>query len=259
MNKNTNGTGNGEDPNKDEKVIRFPTLADRDRIAREQREAEKRRAKAKRAANDVPFMNLSKITPFVRFLMLAMILVHIPVFLLLGYPARHDVFYIMGFVPADLTNGFTNMPWFAPIGLISHVFIHGSWMHLVFNGVMAMAMGILFERNFGTRTTTIFFFACAIAGACLYLALNPYSTAPVVGASGGISGLFAAAIMLLNDRGQMGPIGRRGPWPVLGFWLLFMLVAGFLSGENTAWQAHMGGFIAGAGLYYMLRTGRLKF
>lgn len=259
MTKKTNGSGNGVDKDQKDKVVRFPTLAERDRIAREERKAEARRVKIKRAANDVPFINWGKITPFARTLMLTIIVVQLFVYLALSYPERHDAFNLLGFIPADFTSGFTNMPWYAPLNLFTHTIIHGSWMHLIFNGVMAMALGIMFERNFGTRTTTIFFFACAGAGALLYFALNPTSTVPVIGASGGISGLFAATIMLLGERGQMGKLGRRGPWPILGFWLAFMLLTGFLSGEDTAWQAHMGGFIAGAAIYYGLRTGRLKF
>ncbi|MCB1532935.1 MAG: rhomboid family intramembrane serine protease [Alphaproteobacteria bacterium] len=261
MTEKKNGKSNGSGAD-EEKIVRFPTLAERDRMAREEREAEKRalkNARIKRAANDVPFMNLSKITPFVKFLIAAFLLVHIPVFLFLGYPARHEAFFYLGFVPGRFTGVFGPMPWYAPLNFISYVFIHGSWMHLVFNTVMAMAMGILFERSYSTRTTVIFFFACAILGAGLHLALNPFSTAPVIGASGGISGFFAAAILMLGERGQMGAIGKRGPWPILGFWLLFMLVVGFLSGEDTAWQAHVGGFVAGAGLYHLLRTGRIRF
>ena len=259
MTKKTNGSGNGHDKDADEKIVRFPTLAERDRIAREERKAEAKRMKARRASNDVPFLNLSKITPFVRVLILAIIAVHLIVFLFLSYPMRHEAFMALGFVPADFTNDLTNMPWYAPLNLASHTLIHGSWMHLIFNGVMAMALGILFERNFGTRRAVIFFFACAAAGALAHLAINPFSTAPVIGASGGISGFFAAAILFLSERGQMGNLGRKGPWPVLGFWLAFMIIVGLISGGETAWLAHIGGFIAGGGIYYLLRTGRINF
>lgn len=262
MSDNNNNEDNSE---KSETVIKFPTLAERDRHMRKQREEEARAQKAKqraraasRAANDVPFLNLNRITPFVKYFTAAILLVHTVIFLFLSYPARHDVFIYAGFIPANFTNTLGALPWYAPITFFSHVFIHGSWMHLIFNTVMLLAMGILFERSYGTRATAIFFFACALGGALLQLALTPYSTSPVIGASGGISGLFAAGMMILNDRGQMGKIGKYGAWPVLGFWLGFMLIAGFLSGENTAWQAHIGGFIAGAGLYYALKTKRIK-
>lgn len=259
MNNKTNGTGNRPDKDDTEKVVRLPTLAERDRKAREERKAEAKRMKARRVANDVPFMNLNKITPFARYLTVSMLLVQIVFALFLDYPTRHDVFMTWGFVASDFTSGLANMSWYTPLTIFSHTLIHGSWMHLAFNIVMALALGILFERNFGTRTTAIFFFACAALGALFYLLLNPLSQMPLVGASGGVSGFFAATIMLLSERGQMGNLGRRGPWPVLGFWLAFMLLTGFLSGENVAWQAHMGGFLAGTGLYYGLSRGKIKF
>lgn len=268
MSKNTNGSGNGKA--KDENIVHFPTLANRDRMRREQLEKEAQEAKAKKAyikiqrgANDAPMFNFGNITPFAKFMALAFIAVHLVIFLLLSYPQRMDAFYMLGFVPGYFTGVVSPTPWFAPIGVITHMFVHGSWMHLAFNGVMGLALSVLFERNFGTRTTAIFFFACGIIGAAFYMAFAPYSTTPVIGASGCISGLFAAAIMFLHERGQMGrfsgKLSQYGPWPILGFWLAFMLIAGFVSGEKMAWQAHIGGFVGGAVLYYLLRTKRIKF
>mgnify|MGYP000530692664 CR=1 FL=1 len=279
MSKKTNGSGvNGSDnqgsKQPQEKIIRFPTSAEREKSRRnEKAKAEKQRGVESRikssyapkvkingnSANDVPFINLEKISPFVRFLIVAFLVVHLPVHLLLSAGEKNQAFFALGFVPGYFTGTFENAPWYAPIGIVSHIFIHGGWMHLIFNSVMAMAMGILFEREFGTRSAAIFFFACGIFGAAAYFALNPFSTAPVIGASGSVSGFFAAAIMIMAERGQMGKMGERGPWPILGFWLAFMLLTGFLSGEDMAWQAHVGGFVSGAGLYYLLRRGIIKF
>lgn len=255
-----NGSGNGHDKEEaqEETVLRFPTLAERDRLRRERLEEEKRQGQAAQPKSP-PFLNIGKITPFARFLVVAIWLVHLPLYLLFDSGERLEAFYVAGFVPGYFTGALDGFPWYAPLGVITHIFIHGGWMHVVFNTVMGLALGIFFERAFGPRTTALFFFACGIAGALFYFLLAPFATVPVVGASGAISGFFAAVIMMLHEQGQMGPIGRRGPWPILGFWLIFMVLVGFLSGENMAWQAHIGGFVAGAGLYYLLRTGRIRF
>lgn len=135
-------------------------------------------------------------------------------------------------------------------------------MHLLFNGVMGLSLGILFEKAFGTRATLKFFFACGLAGAFLYFALNPHTANPVIGASGGISGLFGAAIILMMQQNRFNPavqkFTKRGPWPVVIFWGLFMLLLGLLGGGDMAWQAHMGGYIAGVGLLTLMQKGKLR-
>ena len=58
----------------------------------------------------------------------------------------------------------------------------------------------------------------------------------------------------MHGQGRMGQFGRTlvryGYWPIVGFWLALMLVIGFLSGANVAWQAHTGGYVAGALLFH---------
>ena len=263
MSEKENGSGlNGSqaDNKKQGKVVHFPGKTERQK--RERTIKAKIIKPSSTQKNHPPFLNLENITPFARFITVAMLAVHIPLSLFIDQTTRFEIFYKFGFVAANLTHIGHSFSWSVPLSLITHIFIHGSWMHLMFNGVMALALSIMFERVYGTRRTAIFFFACGIIGALFYLALNPYSTVPLIGASGCISGLFAATIMMLHSTGQMGQLGslgQRGPWPILGIWLAIILITGFLSGENTAWQAHLGGFLAGAGLYHLLRTGKIRF
>lgn len=271
MNEKTNGSQRPDGKNNDEKggenerIIHFPTLAERDRNRREQLKREQQEQswraqyRRKRRADTPPFFNLSKIPLFTRMLVAAFIAVHLVVFFLLDVAERLEIFYFLGFVPGYFTGALDGVPWFAFLGPFTHMFIHGGWMHLAFNGVMGLALGTLFERIYGPRMTAFVFFACGLAGAGLYFALNPFSNVPVIGASGGISGLFGTAIVLLYSQGQMGPLTRRGPWPLILFWVGFMIIAGILSSENMAWQAHLGGFLAGIGLLQLIRTGRLRF
>ena len=145
---------------------------------------------------------------------------------------------------------------------ITHAFIHGGWMHLFFNVVMGLALGIFFERLTGPKITAIFFALCTLSGAALYFAFSPDATTPVIGASGGISGLFAAFIYITMTSQENHPItqrfGKYGPWPILGFWALLIVIPGLIF-QNIAWHAHLGGYAAGILFVLAMRKGFIRF
>ena len=97
-----------------------------------------------------------------------------------------------------------------------------------------------------------------MGGALVYFALDPFAPQPVIVAAGAISGMFAAVILLMYHSGQLGALGKKGPWPVIGFWFAFMLFFGLLSGDNMAWQAHAGGYVSGVALLMAMRKGLIK-
>lgn len=265
-----NGSGNGHDKKAD-KIVHFPTLAERDRTRKEKQRQERAQEtwRAKNAPfagqkNATPFFNFSKIPPFTRVMVMLLIAIHIPLHFLVSSGLKLQILYMCGFVPGYFTGAVGEIPWFAPLGLFTHVLIHSDFMHLTFNAIMMLAFGVFFERIFGARRTGLFFMACGVMGALFYFALNPLSTVPVIGASGSISGLFAAVIMLMHERGQMGGFARfgYGPWPMIGFWAVLMIVLGLLSGgamgASVAWQAHLGGFLGGAALFHAMRKGLIR-
>ena len=264
----TNGNGNSRDKDPDDKkIIKFPSLAERDKMCREQREEEQRwrkqyrqKSEVARKANAQPFFNAGNIPPFSRALIASFWIVQLSLYLLISAPDRYEIFQTFGFVPANYTNG-APWPWTAFISPVTHAFIHGSWMHLFFNSVMGVVLCMFFEKIFGARTTAIFFTLCILAGAALYFILSPFSTLPVIGASGGISGLFAAVIYIsMTQTGN--PLAKRfskhGPWPILAFWALLIIIPGLLIGQSVAWQAHLGGYLAGISLLIGMKKGRIK-
>jgi membrane associated rhomboid family serine protease len=205
-----------------------------------------------------PFSNLSKIPPFTRFLVFSFIVIHAGLRLFLSPASIYDVFYTFGFAPAQFTHGLAAIPPLTFLSPLTHLFIHGNWMHLFFNSFAMLTFGMFFEKEFGSRATIFFFFVCGIAGAAFYLILNPFSTIPIIGASGSVSGLFGAMTIILFQRRPLGlRISRHGPWPLIAFWVLFMVGMGMLNGD--AWQAHIGGFLSGIGLLHLLQKGKLKF
>lgn len=279
MSKKPNGHDKNEDNDKGDAkgVVKFPTLAERDKMRRqkeEEKEAEDKkirdqylaRQKAyKRMAQNYSkpsFFNFGRILPFTRFILFAYIAGFVPLaFIFPDYKAF--AFMNFGFVPGYytglITGQLSSVPWGAALAPFSHVFLHGDVMHLMFNLVMTLVFGVFVENVFGTRRTVIFYFLCAALGAAFHLALSPYSAAPVVGASSAISGLFGAALIMIHEQGRMGFMPGRGPWPMIGIWVVIMVVLGLLTPGNVAWQAHLGGFLGGVILYQGLRAGRIRF
>lgn len=257
MNKKTNGHDKDED-----KVLSFPTLAERDRIRKEKKKQEEEERKARRryqSASEPAFLNLERILPFTRVMIVSYLIVFLPLELYFDIERKVEAFLTFGFVPGYFTGVTEEFPWYAPLGLFTHVFLHGGWMHLIFNSVMTLVFGIFVEQVIGTRRTFIFYFICAAAGALLHFALDPYSLSPVIGASSAISGLFGAAIIMLYEQGRMGFMRHRGPWPIVGIWVVIMAVIGLLTPGNVAWLAHVGGFLAGAVIYNLLRLRKISF
>jgi membrane associated rhomboid family serine protease len=266
MSSHTNGSGQTpEDPDsKDEKskILRFPTLAERDRLRREKEEQEKawqQEYRQQKSATSQPFFKAGNIPPFARALFLTLLAVQVCSSLLLDDSQRLQLYYTFGFVPGYYTGAIQPFPLTALLAPLTHLLIHGGWMHLIFNSIMGVALTVYFEKSFGTRSAAIFFVLCGLLGAAFYFVLNPFSTTPVVGASGSISGLFGAMIILMHNTPGLRPLGRRGPWPLIAFWVVFMSVTGLFGGSNMAWQAHVGGFIAGIALTHYKLKGRLHF
>ncbi len=248
MVKKTNGSG------QDDKIVKLPTLAERDRIRR----AKQAQEKTFRKAAQQPMINLSKIPPFTRAVVAAFILVHLVLAFSLSLPALYDVWNIFGFVPAAFT-GVHPFTWETAVSPLTHLFIHGNWMHLFFNTTMALVMGMGFEKQYGTKAAIFFFFASGLMGALFYLVSFPFSDTPVVGGSAALCGWFGAMIVVFHQQRTGADGGRYGAWPIIGFWVLFFVVLGILSDGTMAWQAHVGGMLTGVGLLRLLQKGKLKF
>ena len=135
--------------------------------------------------------------------------------------------------------------------------LHGSWAHVLINGAMLMAFGAGVERWLGAWRMLGLFTVCGLAAVAVQFALNPASTDPVIGASGGLSGLFAAVLVMMQHQGAMR--GRFGLWPLIALWLVTTVAFGYTGapdGSAIAWAAHVGGFIAGFAFLPLFRRGR---
>ncbi len=146
--------------------------------------------------------------------------------------------------------------------LFSSMFMHGGWLHLISNMWALFIFGDNVEDRMGTGRYLLFYLLTGLAAAGLHIALSPGSSTPIVGASGAISGVMGA-YMVLFPRARVVTLIPLGfiPWFVqipallyIGFWFVSQLFSGVLSltaAESVetyggvAWWAHVGGFVMG--------------
>ena len=153
------------------------------------------------------------------------------------------------------------------ITLFTSMFLHGGWMHLIGNMWFMWIFGNNIEDELGHVRFILFYLVCGLAAAFLQMALNPESTIPMIGASGAISGVLGAYLLLyprtkiltLIFLGFFITTARIAAGWFLGIWFGLQAFYAFASapgdGGGIAFWAHVGGFIAGLGLIMVMRRG----
>ena len=136
-------------------------------------------------------------------------------------------------------------------------FFHGGIMHIVGNLYFLWIFGDNVEDTLGRQRFIILYLVSLIAGSALHVLFNPTSEIPMLGASGAISGLMGAYLVLF-PRVKMWVViflfrFKIGVIWYLGFWIVTQIVAGFAHEQGVAWFAHIGGFIAGAILAFIYK------
>ncbi len=197
-------------------------------------------------ANKEPFEPLVNLPPATKWLLALIIGIHLVVHLLLPAGAYNWVFTHLGFIPTRWDGGL-HFEIFTPFTPITYMLLHAGWLHLIMNTVMLMAFGSGIERWMGARRMIIFSALCGIIAVAVHFVLNMDSGQPVVGASGALSGLFAAALIMIH-RGHPELGGRFGLLPFIIIWIGISIAFGMTGapdGSAVAWAAHVGGFLGG--------------
>jgi membrane associated rhomboid family serine protease len=162
-----------------------------------------------------------------------------------------------------------------PVGdfltLFTAMFMHAGWLHLGGNMLYLWIFGDNVEDRFGHIKFTIFYLVCGLAATFAQLAFSTGSNVPNLGASGAIAGVLGAYILLFPQGKVRVLQGQRviqvSALIVIGLWIVLQLFSGIGSITSAAqtggvaYMAHIGGFIAGFALTFLLRgnsTHRLK-
>ncbi len=189
--------------------------------------------------------------------------------------------YALAFIPARIGSltGFPQMPGAAYWTMLTHSFLHGNVSHLAANALWLVTFGTPLARVVGTVRFFVIAAVAAIAGSLATLVVHWGEFIMLVGASGAISGMLGALVPLMFAEGGSSNIRAERAAPkimvmpiaslfsdrrALGFmanFLVFTFVTGaaqilaptaLLGDFNIAWESHLGGFLAGLALIYLL-------
>jgi membrane associated rhomboid family serine protease len=193
----------------------------------------------------------------------------------LPQPLGEVFVYRFGAIPATIFGNaalppeVTAMP--ALAGLVTSMFLHGGWMHLIGNMLYLWIFGNNIEDAMGHVRFVIFYLTCGVLATLSHAIITPSSTIPMVGASGAISGVLGAYLLLFPHAQvlvliPLGIFTRMMYVPaglVLGLWFVMQVLSGGMSlgheGGGVAFFAHVGGFLAGMALIGFFKRPDVRF
>jgi membrane associated rhomboid family serine protease len=180
------------------------------------------------------------VSPFIKWILISCVGVFCAQYF---FPSITDLF---GLTPAIFIATFPSYI-FQPI---TYMFLHGGFLHLLFNMFALWMFGTEIEYTWGSRSFARFYFLCGLAGAALTLIVFPHQMNPMIGASGAIYGVLVAYWLMFPERELF-----FFPLPVavkVKYAIPILMVINFLmSGANVAHMAHLGGALCGV-LYLKL-------
>ena len=180
-----------------------------------------------------------------------------------------------GAIPCRVTGNCAVPGEFPPpvVTIFTSMFLHGGLFHIVGNMLYLWIFGDNVEDTLGHGRFLAFYLLAGAAAALAQTAVHPASRIPMIGASGAVSGVLGAYLLLFPYASVLvllifGFFVRIVHWPamiVLGLWIVVQFVNGLVtfsaSGSSggaggTAWFAHIGGFLAGMALLFLIRPRR---
>jgi len=184
------------------------------------------------------------------------------------------VFLYMLTLPEELLQGFVARyavvpAWFSVPTLFTSQFLHAGWMHVIGNMLYLWIFGDNVEDRLGHVRFLLFYLGAGALAAILQLLFNPFSAVPMLGASGAIAGVMGAYFVLYPQSRVLTAVFILIFFDLieipavffLGIWFLMQLLSGVGSlgvsnaaGGGTAFWAHVGGFVAGAVVGFVLRA-----
>lgn len=215
--------------------------------------------------------NPTRSTPFVAIGLIALNVLAFIYQLSLG-PANEALIFRFGAIPAELfgeRGGATDAAVPPSLTLFSSMFLHGGLFHIGGNMLYLWIFGNNIEDALGHARFLLFYLLSGVLAAFGHAGIDQSSTVPMIGASGAISGVLGAYLVLFPRARVLTiiPLGFFVHWTwvpaglVLGFWILLQFINGFFTlgaPGGVAWFAHIGGFIAGIMLLAVFRPRRRR-
>lgn len=187
-----------------------------------------------------------------------------------------DAVFSFGLVPASLF-GFRDLPpdlaLIPPaLTVLTSMFMHGGWSHIIGNMIYLWVFGSSMEEACGHTRFVIFYILCGIGAGVGHALVDPAGTTPMIGASGAISGLLAA-YMLVYPFNRVTVLFMMGAFIkiripamlIIGLWIAYQMFQMFAEAAapgpqvgGVAWTAHVGGFATGMLLIFVLRRPGVK-
>jgi membrane associated rhomboid family serine protease len=174
-----------------------------------------------------------------------------------------------GTYPCDIT-GQCETPSIGTPSLLTSMFMHGSWEHLIGNMLFLWVFGNNVEDSMGHLRFIVFYLAAGVGAGLAHVFMAPESRLPAVGASGAISAIMGAYIVLyprVRVTTWIPPIFliRLNAFFLLGYWFFLQLVMGLADagssaseGGGVAFWAHIGGFAIGVALIKLFEKRELS-
>lgn len=220
----------------------------------------------------IPFKddNPTRLFPF---LTIAFIAVNTVIYFLQIFAAPNPVrtAFAYGAIPHFLLTFTTVQPIHPFLTVFTSMFMHGSLLHLISNMLYLWIFGNNIEDRLGHVRFIIFYTLCGLAAAYSHAITSPSSTVPMIGASGAVSGILGAYVLLfprakvhtLIFLGFFVQVVRLPAVFVIGFWIVIQFINGMVSKGvashgGIAWFAHIGGFIAGIAMIRLFMVKRKK-
>jgi len=213
------------------------------------------------------------------FMTYAIIAVNVIVFMFeatMGKEQLQAFFELVAVIPAEYTAFLRGEP--VPllkllVAPFASMFLHGGWMHLIGNMWFLYLFGDNVEDSMGHFRFLVFYLLSGIAATVAHIAVHPLSPIPIVGASGAISGVVGAYLVMFPTARVLtlvpifffiADVVVLPALVFIGLWFLFQFWSGLLSLAvphmgGVAWWAHIGGFIAGLVLAPIMREKRRPF
>jgi membrane associated rhomboid family serine protease len=212
--------------------------------------------------------NPSSITPVVSYALIALCVLAFLWQLSLGQRGGQEAVFALGVIPASLL-GHAQLPpelaWVPPsVTVFTSMFLHGGWMHLIGNMLYLWIFADNVEDAMGHVRFIVFYLLCGVAAVFAQALPDTSSEIPMIGASGAISGVLGAYLLLfpharvlvLIPLGFMSQLVHLPAGWVLGLWFALQLLSNLMTPAGqagVAFGAHIGGFVAGIALVALFK------